>query len=350
MLFLEMPRDAVAPEPLAVPARTGTAARARALAALALPVHPGLPLADSLTLGKQALELAVDEADAQVLAYAAANLGTAALAGGRSWGWSLVEQGVSAARAAGDRRELARILLNAVCAALWLGDHPRARSLVLDLGVVAVASGCGWLGGRVDILEGELSFRSTGRVSEGSNLDDEGDPEVALLKARVSLLAGDPEWAELILLPIAEKGFHDGFPDLAASASARLAEIAMEKGDGQASISWAGRAVAPARLGGVAWWGDVLVPAVAALCRHDMISEAEEVLLDAELGLKDATAPRAEAALLHARGMLAESSGRVSQARSMYLAASRRFGELPDHSGMRATADALSRVSVLSDS
>ena len=349
MLFLEMPRDAVGPESPAVPARTGTATRARALAALALPVHPGLPLAESLALGKQALELAVDEADAQVLAYAAANLGTAALAGGRSWGWSLVEQGVSAARAAGDRRELARVTLNAVCAALWLGDHARAQSLLDDLNVVAVASGCDWLATRVRIMGAEVIFRSTGRLPDEVELDGEADPEVALLKARASLLAGDPEWAELILLPIAERGFHDGFPDLAASASARLAEIAMERDDAQASISWAGRAVAPARSGAVAWWGDALMPAISALCRHDMVAEAEEVVFDAELGLKDATAPRAEASLLHARGTLAESAGRVSQARSMYLAASRRFAGLPDHPGVRTTADALSRLSVLMD-
>ena len=349
MLLLEMPRDAVVPGTVATPARSGTATRARALAALALPVHPGLPLADSLGLGRQALELAMDEADAPVLAYAASNLGLAALAGGRSWGWSLVEQGLTAARAAGDRRELARISLNAVYAALWLGDHPRAQSLLQDARVIAVASGCGWLEGRVTVLGAELAFRSTGHLSDAHALLNDDDPSLVLLKARAALHAGDPEWAELILLPVAERGFHDGYPDLAASASARLAEIAMEKGDIQASISWAGRAVAPARSGAVAWWGDTLMPAVAALCWHDMVDEAEEVLLDAELGLKDATAPRAEAALLHARGTVAEAGGRISQARSMYLAASRRFEGLPDVSGERATASALGRLSVLTD-
>jgi hypothetical protein len=349
MLLLEMPRDAVEPEPQVTPARSGTATRARALAALALPVHPGVPVEDSLGLGKQALELAVDEADAPVLAFAASNLGIAALAGGRDWGWSLVQQGLSAARAAGDRRELARISMNATMAALWLGEHARARSLLQDLRVLSVATGCRWLADRVSSLDAEIAFRTDGELSDERSRDLVDEPAVALLRARIALAAGDPDWAELLLLPIAERGFHDGYPDLAASASARLAEIAMDKGDVQASISWAGRAVAPARMGAIAWWGDSLAPAVAALCRHDMLDEAEEVLSDAESALRDATAPRAEAALLHARGTVAEATGRVSQARSMYLAASRRFAGLPEVPAVRATAEALSRLSVLAD-
>jgi hypothetical protein len=302
-----------------------------------------------LGLGKQALELAVGEADAPVLAYAASNLGVAALAAGRVWGWSLVEQGLSAARASGDRRELTRINVNAVVAALWLGDHARAQSLIQDLRVLAAATDCRWLDGRVAALGAEIAFRIHGELPPGHSDALPEDPAVALLRARVALLAGDPDWAELMLLPIAERGFHDGYPDLAASASARLAEIAMNKGDEQASISWAGRAVAPARLGAVAWWGDSLAPAVAALCRHDMLEEAEAVLVDAELGLREATAPRAEAALLQARGTMAEAAGRVSQAKSMYLAASRRFAGLPEVPAIRASAEALSRLSVLTD-
>jgi hypothetical protein len=350
MLLLEMPRDAVESEPQLVPARSGTATRARALAALALPVHLGVAVSDSLGLGKQALELAVDEPDAGVLAYAASNLGVAALASGRSWGWSLVEQGVSAARAAGDRRELTRGTINAAVAALWLGDLARAQSLLQDLRVLAVSTECLWLGDRVATLAAEIAFRAHGELSQEHSDALADEPAAALLKARVALLSSDHDWAELILLPIAERGFHEGYPDLAASASARLAEIAMEKGDRQASISWAGRAVAPARLGAVAWWADSLAPAVAALCRNDMLDEAEQILTDAEAGLRDATAPRAEAALLQARGTMAESEGLISQAKSMYLAASRRYEGLPEVAGVRSSAAALSRLSVLADS
>jgi hypothetical protein len=236
-----------------------------------------------------------------------------------------------------------------VVAALWLGDHPRARSLLQDLDVLAAGTDCRWLAGRVATLEAEIAFRTHGELTEEQSAALPEDPAVALLRARLALVAGDPDWAELMLLPIAERGFHDGYPDLAASASARLAEIAMHKGDEQASISWAGRAVAPARMGAVAWWGDSLASAIAALCRHDLLEEAEAVLVDAELGLRDATAPRAEAALLQARGSIAEATGQVSQAKSMYLAASRRFAGLPEVPAVRASAESLSRLSVLTD-
>jgi hypothetical protein len=349
MLLLEMPRDAVETEPQLVPARSGAATRARALAALALPVHSGVPISDSLGLGRQALELAVGEADPAVLAYASSNLGIAALAGGRTWGWSLVEQGLSAARAVDDRREVTRVILNAVTAALWLGEHPRAQSLLQDLGVLAAGTGCGWTAERVAILRAEIAFRVRGLLASEDEETLPAEPAVALLRARVALLAGDPDWAELMLLPVAERGFDEGYPDLAASACARLAEIAMGRGDVQASISWAGRAVAPARAGAVAWWGDSLAPAVAALCQHDMVPEAEEILVDAESGLRDATAPRAGAALLQAHGMVAEAMGNDSQARSMYVAASRRFADLPEFAAERACAAARDRLETLSE-
>lgn len=349
MLLLEMPRDAVEAEVQPNPARSSTATRARALAALALPVHGGIPMSDSLGLGKQALELAIGEADPLVLAYTSSNLGIAALASGRIWGWSLVEQGLSAARAAGDRREITRTSVNAIVAALWLGEHPRAQSLLQDLRVMAAATECRWLSERVSILRAEIAYRVQGYAPDQNEDSLPPEPAVAFLQARVALLAGDPDWAELMLLPIAERGFHEGYPDLAASACARLAEIAMEKDDVQASIAWAGRAVAPARMGAIAWWADALPPAVTALCRHDMPDEAEELLRDAETGLRDATAPRAGAALLQARAAMAEATGRISQARSMYLAASRRFADLPEVVATRVNIEALDRLKVSTD-
>jgi hypothetical protein len=241
MLLLEMPRDAVEPELGVAPARSAAATRARALAALALPIHSGVPVSDSLGLGRQALELAVSEADPFVVAYASSNLGIAALACGRSWGWSLVEKGLSAARAVGDRRELTRITINAVMAALWLGEHARAQSLLQDLRAMAAGTGCRWLKDRAATLGAEIAFRVQGRIPDESEDVLPQEPASALLKARVGLLAGDPDWAELLSLPVAERGFHDGYPDLAASDCARLAEIAMDRDDVHASISWAGR-------------------------------------------------------------------------------------------------------------
>jgi len=344
MLLLEIPSEARGLGSCSEATGSVGPQDAPALAALALPVHANLSVSESLVLGKQGLELALQRGDAAELARAASNLGIAALASGRDWGWSLVEQGLSAAEAVADRRESTRISINAAIAALWLGEHARALSLFEDLRLVVDATGCSWLEDRVGVLGAELSRRTKGEATSQPSTVAPFDPSVASLQGRLALEAGDLDWAELMLLPVAERGFDEGFPDLAASASACLAEIAMQEGDLQASISWAGRAVAPARMGAVAWWGDVLAPAVAALCRHEMVREAAQIVMEAEAALREATAPRARAALLQANGLLAEADGRPTQARSMYAAASRRFADLPDLPTARACALALSRA------
>ncbi len=84
--------------------------------------------------------------------------------------------------------------------------------------------------------------------------------------------------------------------------------------------------------------------AISVLVRHEMVDDAEELLADAQAGLVDAWAPRAEAALEYARGIVAEGFRRHDEARRHYLIASQSYQVLAEGTQVRAIEDGLLRL------
>jgi ATP/maltotriose-dependent transcriptional regulator MalT len=228
---------------------------------------------------------------------------------------------------------------NLVGACFHLGHYSRARAFLDD--ACRRAEALGW---------GPLLH-----VSESASiLLDWASGSWAGLEARARRQAaalGDfPGWSvngrlvegSLVLargdLDRAEQIFRDAFTAARSAgiipgfeiAAARLARIALERGEPEAAVIEANRGIEVVQTKGVWVWAAGVAPtAVEALCRCRRREAAAELVSRFEEGLLGRDAPAAHAALVVCQGILADAGRRDLEAEELYGEAERALRALP---------------------
>lgn len=190
--------------------------------------------------------------------------------------------------------ESASILLDWACGS-WAGLEARARTQA-----TALADFPGW--------------SVNGRLVEGS----------------LVLVRGDLDRAEQIFRDAFAAAWSAGIIPGLEIAAARLARIALERGEPEAALAEARRGLDVVETKGVWVWAAGVTPtAVEALSRCRRRDEAAGLVERFEDGLRGRDAPAGHAALVVCRGILAEAERRDVEAAALYGEAERQLRALP---------------------
>ncbi len=308
---------------------------ARAMAALAMPYWPGIPIGTHRAWVDEAEVAARNSGDPVALSAVQANSATLALAVGEPHGWDLLRALPTRHPNRQARRHAARGLCNAADAAVWLGRFDRAEELIASGSELARSSGLPYSERTVDgatfLLDyfagrwSGLAERCAAFATDHAHLPVvSGDARLVL-----GLLAvARGEWSRALswlsepdLLPLAPHG------TAAAGAGIRLL---MARGDVGAAAVEARRAWCVARSKGVWVWAAELAPwVVQALVGEPAVDEAADVVRELAAGLERLDAPAASAHLLHSRALVAEATRLPTEALGLHRAAAEAFACLP---------------------
>ncbi|WP_267245917.1 LuxR C-terminal-related transcriptional regulator [Streptomyces sp. PR69] len=326
---------------------------ARAMSALAMPVMSAVPLERNLEWLEKAQKAAAGSGDAEVQAAVAANCVAALLETGDPAAWEAVESLRAGADDALRAPHIARGLVNAADAALWLGYLPRVGEL-LDEGVdLAAASGSTYVeqDGRgtrllLDWTVGDwtgLSARARAFIAEGKVMPGPA-ADARIVLGLLALAQG--EWQQM-----AAWLSGDGHPlpagsplPHAATASGALVRTALARDDLDTAAAEAAAAWDRLRDKGVWAWASELAPwAVEAAARAGRRRAAQDLLDEFEAGLKGHVVPSAAASLSWSRGALHEAVGEPEQATAHYRQAAVQYERMPRPYPAVLTAEAAAR-------
>ncbi|MFB6654164.1 LuxR C-terminal-related transcriptional regulator [Streptomyces microflavus] len=308
---------------------------ARAMAALAMPHWPGIPIGTHRAWIDEAEAAARNSGDPVALSAVRANTVTLTLAVGEPRGWDLLRTLPTGHPNRQARRHAARGLCNAADAAVWLGRLDRAEELLASGAELARSSGLPYsertVGAATVLLDyfagrwSGLAERCAAFAADHAHLPVvSGDARLVL-----GLLAvARGEWSRAMswlsdpdALPLASHG------TTAAGAGIRLL---IARDDGPAAAREARRAWHAATAKGVWVWAAELAPwAVEALVGEGAAEEAAAVVRELAAGLEGLDAPAASAHLLHSRALVAEATGLPTEAVALHRASAEAFGRLP---------------------
>ncbi|MFI1393950.1 LuxR C-terminal-related transcriptional regulator [Streptomyces sp. NPDC020681] len=312
---------------------------ARAMSALAMPVMSAVPLERNLHWLERVQKVAAESHDEEARAAVAANCVAVMLETGDSSAWDVLDR----LRGEADHAELlphvARGLVNAADAALWLGHLPRVAELLEEGVDLAARGGASYVeqdgrgtGLLLDWVTGQwegLAVRARAFVAEtGVMPGPAADARIVL--GMLSLAQG--EWQQMAAwlsgeghpLPVGSP-----LPHVAAAAGA-LVRTALARGDTDTAASEAAAAWDRLRDKGVWPWAAELAPwAVEATARAGRHEVAERMTEEYEAGLKSDVMPSASAALDWCRGILLETAGKPAEAVPHFRDAADKYAEMP---------------------
>ncbi|MEO3977453.1 LuxR C-terminal-related transcriptional regulator [Streptomyces sp. CAU 1734] len=316
----------------------------RAMSALAMPVMSSVPLERNLHWLREARKAAEESDDGEIRVTADANCVAILL----ETGDPAAGEALDRLRAQGDRPgrlpHVARGLINAADAAVWLGALPGVGALagvddLLEEGLDAAAragasyveqDGRGtvllldWMTGHWDGLAARArAFLAEERIMPGPAAD------ARIVLGQLALAQG--EWQQMAAwlsgdgrpLPLGSP-----LPHVAAAAGA-LVRTALARDDTETAAAEAAAGWDRIRDKGVWAWAAELAPwAVEATARAGRLPAARAMTEEYEKGLAglgEATAPSAVAALAWCRGVLAEAAGAPDDAVAHYREAAGRY-------------------------
>ncbi|WP_406306211.1 LuxR C-terminal-related transcriptional regulator [Streptomyces sp. NBC_00885] len=312
---------------------------ARAMSALAMPVMSAVPLERNLHWLEKVQKMAARSDDPEVRTAVAANCIAVQLEIGDPTAWDVLERLREETDHPDRLPHVARGLVNAADASLWLGHLQRVGDLLeegLDLAARSGASyveqdGRGsvllldWINGR---WEG-LAARARAFVAEtGVMPGPAADARIVL--GMLALAQG--EWQQMAAwlsgdghpLPVGSP-----LPHVAAAAGA-LVRTAIARGDIDTAASEAADAWDRLRDKGVWVWASELAPwAVEATARAGRAQLASDMVAEFEAGLKGNLVPAAAAALQWCRGVLLETAGEPARAVPHFREAAALYTEMP---------------------
>ncbi|WP_240136280.1 helix-turn-helix transcriptional regulator [Streptomyces sp. MUM 178J] len=326
---------------------------ARAMSALAMPVMSAVPLERNLEWLEKAQRAAAGSGDVEVQAAVAANCVAVLLETGDPAAWDVVESLRAGVPDALSAPHVARGLVNAADAALWLGYLPRVGDL-LDEGVdLAGACGATYVeqDGRgtrllLDWAVGDwtgLSARARAFVAESGVMPGPA-ADARIVLGLLALAQG--EWQQMAAW--LSGGGHPPSADSplphAATASGALVRTALARDDLETATAEAAAAWDRLRDKGVWAWASEVAPwAVEAIARAGRRQDAQDLLDEFEAGLKGRVVPSAAASLSWSRGVLHEAVGEPEQAVGHYRQAAAMYERMPRPYAAVLTAEAAAR-------
>ncbi|MGW4032047.1 helix-turn-helix transcriptional regulator [Streptomyces sp. NPDC004838] len=314
---------------------------ARAMSALAMPVMSAVPLESNLYWLDRVQKMAARSSDDEVRTTVAANCVAVQLETGDASAWEVLDRLRGEAGHPERLPHVARGLVNAADAALWLGQLPRVGEL-LEEGLELAARGgaayveqdgrgtglvLDWVTGRWDGLAGRArAFVADAGVMPGPAAD------ARIVLGLLALAQGD--WQQMSAwlsgdgrpLPTGSP-----LPHVAAAAGA-LTRTAIARGDLEKAAVEATATWDRLREKAVWAWAAELAPwAVEATARAGRHDTARSMTEEFEAGLagQEDTAPSAVAALHWCRGLLAETADRPADAVPHYREASAAYAAMP---------------------
>ncbi|MFE5857459.1 LuxR C-terminal-related transcriptional regulator [Streptomyces sp. NPDC056500] len=315
---------------------------ARAMAALSMPVMSSVPLERNAYWLERVRKVADRSGDEEVRTAVAANSVAILLETGDPSAWQVLEGLRSQAAVPARAPHVARGLVNAADAALWLG-HPGRVAEFLDEGVeLAAKAGAAYVeqDGRgtsllLDWMTGHwdgLGARARAFLGETAVMPGPG-ADARLVLGMLGLAQG--EWQQMAAwfagdarpLPLGSP-----LPHIAAAAGG-LVRTALARGDVEVASDEAAKAWDRLRDKGVwAWAADLAPWAVEAAVRADRRAAASTMIEEFASGLgglDQDSAPSAAAALDWCRGILLEAAGGPADAVACYRQASQMFTDMP---------------------
>ncbi|MCX4825327.1 LuxR C-terminal-related transcriptional regulator [Streptomyces sp. NBC_01142] len=331
---------------------------ARAMSALAMPVMSSVPLERNLHWLERARSAAAATGDAEVRTAVAANCIAVLLETGDPSAWDVLDRLRGDADDNGRLQHVARGLINAADAALWLGYVPHVGDLLEEGRDLAARSGASyveqdgrgssllldWATGRWEGLAGRArAFVAEAGVMPGPAAD------ARIVLGLLALAQG--EWQQMAAwlsgdghpLPVGSPLPHS------ATASGALIRTALARDDLETAAAEAATAWDRLRDKGVWAWAAELAPwAVEATARAGRRKTAQEMVAEFEAGLKGRMVPSAEAALHWSRGVLIETEGDPAQAEPHFRRAAAMYAAMPRPYAAILTTEAAARCALSS--
>ena len=323
---------------------------ARAMSALAMPVMSSVPLERNLHWLEKVQKMAAGSHDDEARTAVDANCIAVLLEIGDPTAWDVLERLRGQTEQSDRLPHVARGLVNAADAALWLGHLSRVGELLEEGVDVAVRGGATYVeqdgrgtGLLLDWVTGTwdgLTTRARAFVAEtGVMPGPAADARIVL--GMLALAQG--EWQQMAAwlsgeghpLPVGSPLPH------VAAASGALVRTALARGDLDSAASEAADAWDRLRDKGVWAWAAELAPwAVEATARAGRRQTAEAMTAEFEAGLKDTALPSPMAALSWCRGILLDTAGRPAEAVPHFQEATERYAAMPRPYAAILTAEA----------
>ncbi len=323
---------------------------ARAMSALAMPVMSAVPLERNLHWLERVQKMAAESHDEEARTAVDANCIAVMLEIGDPSAWDVLERLRGEAEHADRLPHVARGLVNAADAALWLGYLQRVGDLLEEGLDVAARAGATYVeqDGRgtsllLDWVTGEwdgLAARARAFVAETGVMPG---PAADARTVLGMLALGQGEWQQMAAwlsgeghpLPVGSP-----LPHVATAAGA-LVRTALARGDVDTAATEAAAVWDRLRDKGIWAWASELAPwAVEATARAGRHQAAQEMTAEFEAGLKGNVVPAAAAALDWCRGILMETADHPAEAVPHFRAASAKYAEMPRPYAAILTAEA----------
>ncbi|GGR06391.1 helix-turn-helix transcriptional regulator [Streptomyces griseomycini] len=324
---------------------------ARALSALAMPYGPDASFAENVLWIEQAVSFAEESGDPVVQAAVAANRVSVLLNSGDPAAWPLIERLPRDSDLVGCRQQTARGLCNAADAVVWLGRYEKARALLAEGVALAARSGAAYAEqtGRgcalvLDWATGQwsgLADRCRAFVAEAGDMPYLAS-DARMVLGLLCLARG--EWADTLhhLTGPGAADLDTGPVPISATVSGALIRLALAHDDVGAAAE-AAAAWRRLRAKEIWAWAAELAPwAVEAALRAGDALEAGAMAEEFAAGLAGHDAPSADAALEWTRGVLAEHTGKRTEAVACYERSAAAYRSLarPYHAALTAASAA----------
>ncbi|MGW3319508.1 helix-turn-helix transcriptional regulator, partial [Streptomyces fungicidicus] len=312
---------------------------ARAMSALAMPYGPDASFAENVAWIERAVAVAEESGDPVVRAAVAANRVSVLLNGGDPAAWPLIERLPRDSDLIGCRQQTSRGLCNAADAVVWLGHYEKSRDLLAEGVTLAARSGAVYAEqtGRGCALVVDWATGRWAGLAERCRafVDESGDMPYLASDARMvlgllALARGD--WADALdrLTGPEAADLDTGPVPISATVSGALIRLALAHDDVAGAAAEAAVAWQRLRAKGIWAWAAELAPwAVEATLRAGDTAAASAMTAEFAAGLDGRDAPSADAALEWTRGVLAEHTGRTTEAAARYESSAAAYRSLP---------------------
>ncbi|MEU5509155.1 LuxR C-terminal-related transcriptional regulator [Streptomyces fungicidicus] len=329
---------------------------ARAMSALAMPYGPDASFAENVAWIERAVAVAEESGDPVVRAAVAANRVSVLLNGGDPAAWPLIERLPRDSDLIGCRQQTSRGLCNAADAVVWLGHYEKSRDLLAEGVTLAARSGAVYAEqtGRGCALVVDWATGRWAGLAERCRafVDESGDMPYLASDARMvlgllALARGD--WADALdrLTGPEAADLDTGPVPISATVSGALIRLALAHDDVAGAAAEAAVAWQRLRAKGIWAWAAELAPwAVEATLRAGDTAAASAMTAEFAAGLDGRDAPSADAALEWTRGVLAEHTGRTTEAAARYESSAAAYRSLPRPYHAALTAAGAARCSL----
>lgn len=286
----------------------------------------GTRLMSRIPPGPDRLSLAVDRA-------------TALLFLGEEAGWQAAGEIGEDASGLPERRQVARMLMNAGHLAIAWGRYRHARSrldaavpLLRATGYERLVNSASLTTAYLDWLTGRWDGLAE-RVAEQRGGEDtlpEADLEAGLILALLDLAGGRHDEAAQRLEEIRAGATRRGLIDVRMSPAAALGRLRLAGGAPAAAVEVTGPGIDMIAQKNLWLWATDIAPVhVAALAGIGEVATARALVAEFAAGLSGRDAPAPAASLLACHAVLAEADGDLPEADGRYGAAARAWAALP---------------------